>query len=283
MMLDHLIGTSESAISEAYGTPQSSEISEYGSTWHIYHHNFKRYIMIGIKDGIVTNVYSNSTDLQIFGIGQGTSREKVRSKLREDLGLPLNSITKGNIRYPISDIGEKDVFTDGTAYYTFFYDMTAGAVLTSVQISGADIEQTTGLFPAASAEMVSSMENISFYLINSIRVRMSLPVLRWDERIAAISRAHSADMAARDYFDHVSPYPDKLSSSGRLKAAGLSYTKCAENIASNHPSAVCAFENLMNSVGHRNNILSSTECTGIGVYMGDGKILLTQMFVTLCD
>ncbi|MHB1454029.1 MAG: CAP domain-containing protein [Saccharofermentanales bacterium] len=281
MKLDNLIGSSRSAILDTYGNPLSTELSEYGSTWHIYHNRYKRFIMIGIKDDLVTNVYSNSADLEIFGVGIGAPRESVRLKLKADFGSPLTSIMKGTSRYPISDTDQKDVFTDGNAYYTFFYDMTKGGTLTAVQIACSSIEQKTGLFPAASAEMASAMENISFCLMNTIRIRMGKPAIRWDNRIAAIARGHSCDMHDQDYFGHTGP--EGLNAAGRLKAAGLAYLQCSENIARNHPSAIGAFETFMNSAGHRKNILSSTECTGIGVYMGDGEILLTQMFVTLCD
>jgi uncharacterized protein YkwD len=70
-------------------------------------------------------------------------------------------------------------------------------------------------------------------LMNAERAANGLAPLRWDDQLAAASRAHSADMARAGYFAHESPSGETLLM--RVRAAG--YTdgaigwSLAENIA----------------------------------------------------
>jgi len=48
-------------------------------------------------------------------------------------------------------------------------------------------------------------EKLVFKATNVARVRNSLPPLIWDQRLSDIAYAHSADMIAREFFDHVNP------------------------------------------------------------------------------
>jgi uncharacterized protein YkwD len=281
MVLDPLIGASSEEVRAVYGTPQALEANEYGAVWNIYHSNYQQFILIGIREGMVTTVYSNSPSLRIFGIAPGTSREQVRATLRTELGDPLTMIRKANGFYPITNREQKDVFTDGRAYYTFFYDILGGTGLTAVQIVDVTSEQSIRLLPAPSGELSSAMERLSFHLANAARVRAGITMLPWNDTLATISRDHSRDMLEHDYFDHVDTCG--LDSSERVQAAGITATLCSENIARNHPNAISAHESLMNTEGHRSNLLSPATHMGVGVCMGSGAILMTQLFVAGCD
>ena len=79
-----------------------------------------------------------------------------------------------------------------------------------------------------------------------------------------VARAHSADMAARGYFDHTSP--DGRSPFDRMRAAGYRATSWARTSppASRRPQRVMTA--WMNSPGHRANILNcGYKVIGIGV------------------
>src|SRR3954467_9130383 len=56
--------------------------------------------------------------------------------------------------------------------------------------------------PRISAER---LEKAIHGLINRERAAKRLEPLAWDAKLAAIARAHSADMAKRNYFAHASP------------------------------------------------------------------------------
>jgi|GEM_PF-6252549 len=78
---------------------------------------------------------------------------------------------------------------------------------------------------------LEALERRVFDEINRIRRRKGLRRLRWHDELAAVSRAHSADMADRSYFDHFSP--EGRNPADRTTAAGIEFARIAENIEYN--------------------------------------------------
>ncbi|MFI1980350.1 CAP domain-containing protein [Streptomyces wedmorensis] len=113
-------------------------------------------------------------------------------------------------------------------------------------------------------------------LVNERRRVAGLPPLRIDERLRQSSRAHSEDMAARDFFSHEDPAG--VSPADRMSAAGYP-APAAENIARGQPGPAAAMRAWMNSPGHRRNILRVGVTTiGVGVHFGPGGPWWTQNF-----
>ena len=80
------------------------------------------------------------------------------------------------------------------------------------------------------------------------------PALRWNDKLAAAASAHSADMAARNYFSHTNP--EGLSPSDRTQAAGYGRST-GENIAVGQRSMDEAIAAWLKSPGHCSNIMST--------------------------
>lgn len=100
-------------------------------------------------------------------------------------------------------------------------------------------------------------------LINKERQRNSLHVLEEDDQLRNVARMHCEDMFRRGYFSHYTP--DGLSPFDRMENAGVNYISAGENLAY-APNVQIAHTGLMNSPGHRANILSSDfGRVGIGV------------------
>ncbi|MGW4116471.1 CAP domain-containing protein [Actinosynnema sp. NPDC004786] len=114
-------------------------------------------------------------------------------------------------------------------------------------------------------------------LTNAARAEHGCPALAADDRLAAAARAHSADMAAQDYFDHVSL--DGRSFVDRVKAAGYP-APGAENIAAGQRTAEAVVKGWMDSPGHRANILNcKLKALGVGMARGGSYgIYWTQNF-----
>ncbi|SDI19029.1 Cysteine-rich secretory protein family protein [Actinokineospora alba] len=114
-------------------------------------------------------------------------------------------------------------------------------------------------------------------LVNRERAAAGCPALRWDDRLGVAARAHSVDMAARNYFSHTSL--DGRSSADRMRAQG--YPKPGgENIGAGYRTPEAAMKGWMNSSGHRANVLDCRyQALGVGVGKG-GKwgIYWTQNF-----
>ena len=96
-----------------------------------------------------------------------------------------------------------------------------------------------------------------------------------DAGLAAVARAHSADMRDRGYSSHNNP--DGESPFDRAEQAGLSAR--AENIARGQDDAKAVMNAWMNSAGHRRNILNcDLTRLGVGVAEGSGGPWWTQLF-----
>jgi uncharacterized protein YkwD len=105
--------------------------------------------------------------------------------------------------------------------------------------------------------------------------------LEWDDRLAAVARAHSAEMARGGYFSHTAA--NGASPAQRISAAGIQWTAVGENIAACQ-TVVQAESEFMNEPrfehNHRWNILSADYTrVGIGIVRAsDGMIYITEDF-----
>jgi len=109
---------------------------------------------------------------------------------------------------------------------------------------------------------------------NAERIRAGCGALRFDSRLAAAARAHSADMVDRHYFEHESP--DGSTPADRTAAAGYA-DYGGENIAWGQGSAAEVMSDWMGSPDHRRNILDC-EFTSVGVGLDPRGMYWTQDF-----
>jgi uncharacterized protein YkwD len=91
-------------------------------------------------------------------------------------------------------------------------------------------------------------------LLNEARRSAGCAALVWDADIAAIARAHSADMVRRGFFSHDNP--DGVDPFERLRAAKIDHRASAENILEGATSGRRAFDLWMGSPGHRANMMN---------------------------
>jgi len=115
-------------------------------------------------------------------------------------------------------------------------------------------------------------------LVNRERASRGIPELKVDMDLVKTARMKSRDMVENNYFAHQSPTygsPFDL-----MRSQGISYRLAGENLAG-APSVESAHRNLMNSPGHRANILNPNFThVGIGIVDGGpyGK-MFTQHFI----
>ena len=115
-------------------------------------------------------------------------------------------------------------------------------------------------------------------LVNQERTSRGLPALKVDMTLVKTARMKSSDMVRNNYFAHQSPTygsPFDL-----MRSQGVSYRAAGENLAG-APTVESAHRNLMNSPGHRANILNSRFThVGIGIVSGGPYgLMVTQHFV----
>jgi uncharacterized protein YkwD len=104
-------------------------------------------------------------------------------------------------------------------------------------------------------------------LTNAQRTANGCPALRVNAILTRVAQAHSADMAANNYFSHTSQ--DGRSPFQRMTDAGYQFRSAAENIAAGQRTPQDVVTGWMNSAGHRANILNCS-LTEIGVGYATG-------------
>lgn len=260
------IGDSEAKVIDVLGQPARKDISQYGFSWYIYNQDYKNYVQIGISNGKVVGLFTNTAKLLCkSGIKIGTLKSEV-----EKVYKPSLIYVGGKGEYGIYSIDDYEV--------TIFYDIHNNNTVTSVQLIDKAVEnEVNQLYGILNDEVRKGYEMEVFDLANAVRVRMGKTPYLWDDKIAEVARNHSKDMADKKYFEHTNL--EGLSPFDRMRAAGISFRAAGENIAAGQASAIFAHETWMNSLGHRTNILGNCEKLGVGVYFGgDYHVYYTQNF-----
>jgi len=93
-----------------------------------------------------------------------------------------------------------------------------------------------------------------FALVNKERKERGVNELEWRPELVPVARAHARDMWEKKYFGHISPEGEDLGY--RLEEAEVSFSVAGENLAL-APTVSTAHTGLVNSEGHRKNILST--------------------------
>lgn len=106
-------------------------------------------------------------------------------------------------------------------------------------------------------------EQEMFNKINEERTKVAIEPLTFDPKLVPVARGHATDMWKRKYFSHYSPEGEDVGD--RLQKEGIDYTFAGENLAL-APTTKTAHTGLMNSKGHRENILNvKFKKVGVGV------------------
>ena len=213
----------------------------------------------GIVPGVITGLlYAALTSLLliILPFSGKVSQETRNSKIVQQLTLGLDKIEnslKPGFKEAISSTMQMTMIEEGS-------------------------EETLKLpFSVENPEVRESLEKAMLDLVNKERKEHDLAPLAADSAITHVARDHSRDMFARSYFSHISP--EGLSPFDRIRKANILFLTAGENLALAQTLAI-AHEGLMNSPGHRANILNPAfGRVGIGVLDGGMYgLMITQEF-----
>lgn len=257
------LGESRADVEQETGKPKRTSKNEYGISWEAYHENYQNFIMVAYDEkNIVRGLYTNQDLIaSSTGIKLGSSKQSVQ----EHFGTPESVMRKGLINYEINGDGEYDVFQLDSSYVTIFYDKHENNTVTAIQVIDEELEQNkSDLYTKSSQQLKEGFEYQLFDLTNASRKNHGLPVLTWDDHVRETAREHSLDMAENQYFSHTnlrgqSPFD-------RMKEDNIRFITAGENLAYGQFSSIFAHEGLMNSLGHRENILHENyKYLGVGV------------------
>lgn len=126
---------------------------------------------------------------------------------------------------------------------------------------------------------VSKWEAEVLRLVNASRARARVPPVRVSATLGDVARRHNADQAfVQRRISHVGS--DGTSIGQRMKREGYMFAYAAENVAAGQKNPKHVHNSLMNSPGHRRNVLSR-DVVDMGLHVGrgtDGRLYWTQVF-----
>lgn len=123
-------------------------------------------------------------------------------------------------------------------------------------------------------EIDAATETEMLSRVNKARRDRGIKELSVDEKLRELARVYARDMFERGYFSHYNP--EGRSPFDRMEEAGIGYITAGENLAL-APNVTIAHQGLMDSQGHRENILN-TGFGKVGIGVIDGGIY-GKMFV----
>lgn len=257
------VGDTRMDVEQKIGPPKRHSQNEYGTDWYAYHENYQNFMMVSYDEKDQVNGLYTNHDLisSTVDIALDTPKETVRA----NLGEPMDKLRKGLTHYILNETDEYDYFQLDDNYVTVFYDIHEDSTVTAIQIIDKELETAkNSMYADGSASLKEGLEFQLFDVTNAARVTHGLSVLTWDDHVRETARDHSLDMAENNYFDHTNLKGE--SPFDRMGDDGIHFMAAGENLAYGQYSSVFAHEGLMNSAGHRKNILSSDfGYLGVGV------------------
>ncbi|MFA6084053.1 CvpA family protein [Mucilaginibacter sp.] len=216
---------------------------------------------------------------KVFGIIPGIINGLIWTALLSGLLLLMpfnNSISKQTRSSKLADrLSDKVSWLDAKLSPVFSEALSHVIPANSVEVSK---EKPVDLpFSVKNPRVRPDVEAAMLVLVNRERVQRGLKLLKADPELTIVARKHSVDMFARGYFSHYTP--EGINPFGRMRADGIQFLTAGENLALAQTLAI-AHKGLMNSPGHRSNILNPT-FGRLGIGIEDGGIyglMITQNF-----
>ncbi len=157
------------------------------------------------------------------------------------------------------------------------FDIAVRKTINSLTISEGSKESVVLSFTYKNGVVKPSLESDMLDMVNKERSKRGLKPLKADIEMTQVARAQSQDMLHRGYFSHFNP--EGKDPFDRMRSAGVSFKAAGENLALAQTLEI-AHRNLMNSPGHRANILNASYGRlGIGIIdAGFYGLMISQEF-----
>ena len=225
------------------------------------------------------NIHERTVN-RFFGILPGFVNGLITAAIFAALlfAFPFADIFQENLRQSRT-ANQLAVFTEEleSALAPIFQDAIRQTLNRRITIKPETDEVVSLPFSVENAPARPELEAEMLRLVNEERVANGLAPLEADPEMTEVARRHSADMFARGYFAHNTP--DGKTPFDRMRASQVRFRIAGENLAL-APTVPVAHTGLMNSPGHRANILQPRfGRVGIGILDGGRRgLMVTQNF-----
>lgn len=278
------LGDTAQKVLNLLGKPVREDATIYGYTWWIYNQDPLNHLQVGIRDGKAVSIYSCGGKWNFGAITRGSRVNELEAGFKMSDGLYVDSIkTVYKLHLPTL------IYNNMVA--TFYYDAHDNDQITAVRLEDREVAgdryalffnhrssdgKKEPLLSHLMRDAEAADERQIYDLVNAERTRRGLPKLEWHRTAALAALGHSREMFIYDYFSHYSEVTGKALDQ-RLDDEGIVFSFAAENIARGQLDGIEVHHGLMNSYGHRENILHKRlRFLGVGVY----RDCYTQNFVT---
>lgn len=229
--------------------------SGYGFNW---------YADVGSKTLHLHGINNKNQVVGEFVKGDGKSLEGVSiNTTQQELERLFGSNKVSHVQYKdgaynVSNFkDEMFIFEKNNNIIHAFLDKHNNNRVTSVLSISKDVYKNKPYYEVGKDTLREDYENLMVLLINQSRKDNGLSsVVNKNDDYVDLARNHSIDMATNNYFSHESPDGKSVLSTRfqQYNIPNLYYY--GENIAAGQETVIQAHEGLMNSLGHRKNILS---------------------------
>lgn len=267
-------GLSPASLQAAWGPADRESTDLQGVRWLVYNRP-DRYVRAGFTGDGLAGLFASGSYWRVGSVDGSTTiaqarrlldvREQSRTHWRgNDFVFYCSDLRDGHL--PVAWLGGRPVMLyvdepENKITGALVMDTDAFMALDPAQMTGCSyryqgntpvppVKPLTGtaLEQAQQGEAMTLLE-----LVNFERSRRGLPTLEWNDGLARAALGHSRDMNRNGFVGHQSP--SSGSPLDRVLAQGINPCLVVENIAAGFPDAVTAHQALMNSAGHRDNIL----------------------------
>ncbi|SIT68024.1 CAP domain-containing protein [Edaphobacillus lindanitolerans] len=260
--LSVFVGGPSKSLADEYGKPDRIEPSAYGFEWWIYSEPVEEYLMAGVKDGKINQIFTagKERDVAPFSIGQPVEDIHRSTILESEVNVEI-----GTNQYVFTlngdDMQERMLVSYDGLYAQLYADMDTGTLFAVRFISPETIvlqqpyEMTYSgdllMPPALSSSLQKAVDRANgqqvMDLANLYRKRSGLPELDEDPGADAVARtrAITAKKAGTQQKEELPPLSDDL------ELAQISYSKAGENKAADYVDAPATLHGWINSPEHR--------------------------------
>ncbi|SHK08306.1 uncharacterized protein, YkwD family [Anaerobranca californiensis DSM 14826] len=271
----------------------TNELLRFGSVGESVQFLQRDLAQLGFNPGPIDGIFGNLTksavllfqqqnNLLVDGIVGRQTKNTIKNLLKVDSkNVIVYTVQRGDTLFLLAQRFNTTVSaimeTNGLSNHIIYIDQRL-LIPSTKEMPQPQQQQLPSQQPPQQQTKQQQMELEMLELVNQERVRHGLKPLIMDQNIVMVARLKSQDMIVNKYFAHNSPVYG--SPFDMMRSFGISFRTAGENLAGS-PSVIRAHTNLMNSPGHRANILNPN-FTHIGIGIVEGGpygIMFTQMFV----
>lgn len=242
-------------VKNVFGKPDRIDMNQYGFERYVYNKDYKNFVMIGVQEGKVAEIYTNSANFSYRSITPKTTRFEIEKSVYED------------------DIKQMATIKDGNSVTSLYFDKDneysiEAIYIKSNEISGTRVENINN-------EFVDFTTQELFDIVNASRVKKGLKTLEWSEEAAIAAQNHSDDMKKNQYLEYNNK--DGKNPFERMKEAGVKFSTASEAIANVRGDAIDIYHNWFSNAGAKNNLFSSDlNYAGIGISVNGFDVYVTM-------